>query len=184
MNFKATLTELLKRFSEDGVEVVLSGGLALSTMGVFRFTRDIDFVILEESGSAVDTIMERLGYEKQGFSSTEIWSYLSPLKVFGQVDFLIARRKYSRAMMKRAAVRPILDGELKLKVLMPEDLIGLKLQALANDPKNRSGVDIPDIKRLLELHRNNLDMNLVRDYFRVFDKEDLLNEWLDEIDRG
>lgn len=38
MNFKATLTELLRRFSDDGVEVVLSGGVALSTMGVFRFT--------------------------------------------------------------------------------------------------------------------------------------------------
>jgi hypothetical protein len=48
MNFKVVLQNLLRRFSEAGVEVALSGGLALSTMGVFRFTKDIDFVVLEE----------------------------------------------------------------------------------------------------------------------------------------
>ena len=41
-------------------------------------------------------------------------------------------------MVKRAVARPILDGELTVKVLLPEDLIGLKLQALTNDPKNRA----------------------------------------------
>jgi hypothetical protein len=148
MNFKVTLAELLKRFSAAGVEVVLSGGLALSTMGIFRFTKDIDFVVLQESTDAVDGIMKNLGYEMQNFSSAEIRSYLSPLKVFGQVDFLIARRKYSRDMVKRAVARPILDGELTVKVLLPEDLIGLKLQALINDPKNRSGVDAPDREQI------------------------------------
>ncbi len=48
MNFKIVLKNLLSRFSEAGVDVALSGGLALSTMGIFRFTRDVDFVILEE----------------------------------------------------------------------------------------------------------------------------------------
>jgi len=48
MNFKEVLRILLNRLSEAGVEAALSGGLALSTMGVFRFTKDIDFVVLEE----------------------------------------------------------------------------------------------------------------------------------------
>jgi hypothetical protein len=131
-----------------------------------------------------ETVCSFSSYEIQNFSSAEVRSYLSPLKVFGQVDFLIARRKYSRDMVKRAVVRPILDGELTVKVLLPEDLIGLKLQALMNDPKNRSVVDAPDIERLLRLHRSSLDMNRVREYFRVFDKEELLDGWLDQIDRG
>jgi hypothetical protein len=62
MNFKAILKMLLRRFSEAGVEVALSGGLALSTMGVFRFTKDIDFVVLEEWVGAVEEIMKELGY--------------------------------------------------------------------------------------------------------------------------
>jgi predicted nucleotidyltransferase len=182
MNFKAILKMLLRRFSEAGVEVALSGGLALSTMGVFRFTKDIDFVVLEEWVGAVEEIMKELGYEKQDFSSTEILSYISPLKVLGQVDFLVARRKYSRAMVNRARIMQVMDGELTVKVLLVEDLIGLKLQAMANDPKNRCAIDAPDIQRLVKLHRNRLDMGLVRDYFRLFEKEDLLNEWLSETD--
>jgi predicted nucleotidyltransferase len=182
MNFKVILKNLLSRFSEAGVEVALSGGLALSTMGVFRFTKDIDFVVLEEWVKIVDRIMVEFGYEKQGFSTEEIVSYISPLKVFGQVDFLVARRKYSRAMLKRAREMSVLDGELKVKVLLPEDLIGLKLQAIMNDPKNRYGVDAPDIQRLLKLRGSSMDMNLVREYFRLFEKEDLLDEWLEGLD--
>ena len=77
MNFKVILKDLLSRFSEAGVEVALSGGLALSTMGVFRFTKDIDFVVLEERVEAVDRIMVEFGYERQGFSTEEIVSYVS-----------------------------------------------------------------------------------------------------------
>jgi predicted nucleotidyltransferase len=182
MNFKAILKMLLRRFSEAGVEVALSGGLALSTMGVFRFTKDIDFVVPEECVGTVEEIMKELGYEKQDFSSAEILSYISPLKVLGQVDFLVARRKYSRAMVNRARMMPVMDGELTVKVLLIEDLIGLKLQALANDPKNRFAIDAADIQRLLKLHRNRLDIGLVREYFRLFEKEELLDEWLGTVD--
>jgi predicted nucleotidyltransferase len=182
MNFKTVLTTLLRRFSESGIEAVLSGGFALSTLGVFRFTKDIDFVIPAEFVPVVEAIMTELGYEKQDFSNAEILSYVSPLKVMGQVDFLVARRKYSRAMVERARDVSMMNGELTVKVLRAEDLIGLKLQALLNDPKNRQAVDAPDIQRLLKLHRSSMDMNLVREYFRLFDKEALLDEWLCNIE--
>jgi len=182
MNFRVVLQNLLRRFSEAGVEVALSGGLALSTMGVFRFTKDVDFVTLEECAGTVEKIMTELGYEKQDFSSAEILSYISPLKALGQVDFLVARRKYSRAMVTRARDTQLMDGELRVKVLQVEDLIGLKVQALANDPKNRYPVDAPDIQRLLQLHVSRLDIERVREYFRLFEKEDLLDEWLRNVD--
>jgi hypothetical protein len=28
-----------------------------------------------------------------------------------------------------------------------------------------------------------MDMKLVREYFKIFDKEDLLDEWIEEINR-
>ncbi len=139
-------------------------------------------MVLEESAGAVEKIMTALGYEKQGFSSAEILSYISPLKALGQVDFLVARRKYSRAMVKRARAMPVVDGELTVKVLQVEDVIGLKLQALANDPQNRYAVDAPDIQRLLKLHGSRLDMARVREYFGLFEKESLLEEWLRDVD--
>ncbi len=182
MNFKEVLKILLNRLSEAGIEAALSGGLALSTMGVFRFTEDIDFVVLEEHAATVHRIMVELGYEKQSFSSSDLISYFSPLRVFGQVDFLVARRKYSRAMLQRARQVPLLGGELRVKALLPEDLIGLKLQAIVNDPKNRYTVDAPDIQQLLKLHRHDLDIELVREYFRIFSREALLDEWLDNLD--
>jgi hypothetical protein len=182
MNFKEVLRALMVRFSAAGIDFALAGGLALSTMGVFRFTRDIDFVLPAEHADAVDRIMTDLSYEKQDFSTQEIVSYLSPLAVLGQVDFLLARRIYTQAMLHRAREMPVLDGELKVKTLLPEDVIGLKLQALSNDPAGRSAVDEPDIRQLLKLHRSSLDMTLVRDYFRIFEKEDLLDEWLAKVE--
>ncbi len=73
---------------------------------------------------------------------------------------------------------PVLDGALTVRTLLPEDVIGLKVQAIANDPGNRYAIDAPDIQQLLSLHRGSLNMELVREYFRIFEKEDLLNEWL------
>ena len=181
MNLKEVLKLLIARFNDRKIDLVLSGGLALSTMNIFRFTKDIDFLIHEESKDDVHKIMLNAGYELQDFSNDEIRSYWSPIKVFGQVDFLLARRKYTREMMKRASTQPVFDGEYNIKTINIEDLIGLKIQAISNDPDNRYPVDAPDIQRLLSIHRDKIDLGLVREYFRIFDKEDLLNEWLDKI---
>ena len=134
MNLKEVLKTLIARFHQRKIDFALSGGLALSTMGIVRFTKDIDFVVPEESKETIHEIMTELGYEKQDFSTEEIVSYFSPLKVFGQVDFLLARRKYTKAM------------------------------------------------RILSLYKDRMDMGLVREYFRLFDKEALLDEWLDEVE--
>ena len=181
MNLKEVLKTLIARFHERNIDLILSGGLALSTMNIFRFTKDIDFLVFEESRAAIHEIMTDLGYELQDFSSDEIISYLSPVKVFGQVDFLLARRKYTKAMMRRAEKKEVFDGEYEVKTLLPEDLIGLKIQAIYNDPENRFLIDAPDIQRLLALHKDKMDMQLVREYFKIFGKEDLLDEWLSNI---
>ena len=181
MNLKEVLKTLIAKFHEQKIDFILSGGLALSTMNIFRFTNDIDFLVLEESKTLIHEIMTGLGYELQDFSSDEIISYLSPVKVFGQVDFLLAKRKYTKAMMKRALKKKVFDGEYEVKTLLPEDLIGLKIQAIYNDPKNRYLIDAPDIQRLLALHKDKMDMQLVREYFKLFGKEELLDEWLDDI---
>ena len=181
MKLEHVLKMLMERFRAEGIDFALSGGLALSTMDVVRFTKDIDFIVYEEDKEAVERIMTELGYEKQKFSTDEIVSYWSPLKVFGQVDFLLARRKYTRAMMRNADLKPVFGGELQVNTVRPEDLIGLKVQAISNDPENRYLIDKPDIQRLLKLHRDKMDMELVREYFRVFEREELLDEWLQEI---
>jgi hypothetical protein len=56
-------------------------------------------------------------------------------------------------------------------------LIGLKLQALANDPTRRQ--DEADIQTLFST-ASSLDVRLLRDYFRVFDREEDLDRLLAE----
>ena len=65
------------------------------------------------------------------------------------------------------------------KVVVPEDLIGLKLQALANSPDRDQ--DRLDIKELLRLHRSRMDMTRVRDYFKIFGKEAELDALVDDL---
>ena len=83
--------------------------------------------------------------------------------------------------MRRASEKPLFKGKYQVKTLRVEDLIGLKIQAIANDPENRFMVDAPDIQRLLLMHHENIDLELVKEYFEIFNKGDLLDEWLENI---
>jgi hypothetical protein len=183
MDLKEVLKILVEKLEAQNIDFVLIGGLALSTMNIFRFTKDLDLMIHEKSKEKIHAIMSDLGYEKQDFSSNEIISYLSPLNKFGQVDFLLAQRKYSQAMMSRAEKKPVFNDSFQVKTLRPEDIIGLKIQAIHNDPGNRYAVDASDIQQLLNLHKQVMNMELVREYFRLFEKENLLDEWLNNIKR-
>jgi hypothetical protein len=62
-------------------------------------------------------------------------------------------------------------------VVDAEALIGLKLQAIANAPGRRRQ-DEADIQALLEARRGTLDAARLRDYYRLFGREDEIEEWL------
>lgn len=66
-----------------------------------------------------------------------------------------------------------------LRVISTEGLIGFKLQGLVNDPRRTQ--DGEDIRALLRANLTKLDMEEVREYFRLFDRMDLLDEFLREI---
>jgi hypothetical protein len=91
------------------------------------------------------------------------------------VDLLFARRSYGKAMLARAAARPVLG--VSLKVVDATDLIGLKVQASSNDPTRRHR-DLADIQSLLRSARE-LDLVRAREYFRLFDREKELEALLE-----
>ena len=79
-------------------------------------------------------------------------------------------------MMERSESRPSSMGNLV--VLQPEDLIGLKLQALVNDPR-REIREIEDMRALLaasKLEGRSVDWELLEDYFSLFERDALLQE--------
>jgi hypothetical protein len=54
-------------------------------------------------------------------------------------------------------------------VVQTEDLIGLKVQASYSNPRRLQ--DFIDIERLLDANGSKLDLDRVRNYFKLFDRE-------------
>ena len=171
MEFKSVLSILLKRFEENNIDYGLIGGFALGLWGVGRTTVDIDFLVKRDDMKKTDGIMLEAGYECK-YKTENVSQYVSPLKVFGEVDFLHAFREASLEMLKRAEEKEIFGGSLKIKLLRPEDLIGLKLQAIKNNPE-REQKDMTDIESLLSIHGKEIDWSLIKEYFHIFDMEEL-----------
>jgi hypothetical protein len=138
----------------------LIGGMALSEYGYGRGTQDVDWLIPEES--VVKLLPHFLS---KGFSLFHQSDDVIQLTGLAEIDFLIARRPISKAMLDHAHY----SSHLKLKVVLPEDLIGLKIQAYTNAPSRKSK-DLSDIQELIE-RQPKLDWDKIKLY------ADHFNEW-------
>ena len=174
MDFKTVLSSLIKQFNDQNVRYGLMGGFALGLWGVARATVDLDFLIDKRDMSRVDAIMRSLGYQID-FKSENVSQYRSGLKAFGEVDFVHAFRDTSVEMLGRSVDKDLYGGELKIRVLMPEDIIGLKLQAIQNNPKRRE-IDLSDIKALAAVPGKTLDWKTIERYAELLGAKVLLDE--------
>ena len=172
MDFKTVISSLLKRFGDLHVRYGLMGGFALGLWGAARATVDLDFLVRREDVEKVALITRELGYE-QKFQSENVSQFVSASNLFGEVDFLHAFRQTSIEMLDRAVEKEIFDGSIRIKVLLPEDLIGLKLQAIKNDP-SRKERDLADIESLVAVQKSSLDWALIESYAGILDASDLL----------
>lgn len=175
MDFKTVLEKLLTAFKEQNIRYALMGGFALGAMGVPRGTVDIDFLVNRDDMDRVDIIMQVLGY-KCRYRSDNVSQYVSPLKIFGEVDFLHAFRSPSLTMLQRAEEKKMFNETLAVKVLRAEDIIGFKVQAIAND-KSRRAVDLDDIESLIKHHKTALDWSLLEEYFALFGFNEMFSEF-------
>ncbi|MEW6326249.1 MAG: nucleotidyltransferase [Thermodesulfobacteriota bacterium] len=87
------------------------------------------------------------------------------------MDFLHAFRSASRRMLEQSEEKKIFGGRLTIRVLRPEDLVGLKVQAMVND-KSRWTNDLADIEGIMALHTADLDWSIIEEYFALFGLED------------
>ncbi|MBU6154711.1 MAG: hypothetical protein KGP28_10455 [Bdellovibrionales bacterium] len=118
----------------------LIGGMALSEYGYGRGTQDVDWLIPGEFSNIVIS-----SFSNHGFSIFHQSEDVLQLTGAAEIDFLLARRPISRTMIESAHY----SSHLKMKVVLPEDLIGLKIQAYSNLPSRRSK-DLSDIQELVE----------------------------------
>jgi len=166
MDFKLVLEKLLKNFHEKNVRYALIGGFALGIYGVSRATVDVDFLVHRDDMEKVHMIMHENGYECV-HRTENVSQYSSSLKVFGVVDFIHAFREISIGMLQRAEEKSVFNESVSVKVLKIEDIIGFKVQAIANDESRGEG-DLADIGALLELHKRSLNWYTVEKYFSLF----------------
>jgi len=170
MDFKLVIERLLTGFQEKDIRYALTGGFALGLWGGSRSTVDLDFLVHRDDMDKVHALMTGLGYEIQHHTEN-VSQYVSPLARFGGIDFIHAFRDASVEMLKRAVEKEIFSGSMKVRTMIPEDIIGLKLQAVYNNPK-REKIDMADIEMLVSV-RKGLDWELLRRYFTIFQMDDL-----------
>ncbi|MEO5359272.1 MAG: hypothetical protein H7843_02360 [Nitrospirota bacterium] len=176
MDFKVVIETLTNDFARYDISYALIGGLAFNLWGVHRSTVDVDFLVLRDDMERVAAIMEAHDYECR-YKTENVSQYVSPLRVFGEVDFLHAFRDATVAMLKRTTVKTAFSGALNINVLRPEDLIGLKLQAMKNDPA-RHAIDASDIRALMRISGGSLDVGVVKKYFELFNMD--FNDFIKE----
>jgi len=177
MDFEAVSKIVFDQFSKQQVRFAIIGGFAMHAAGFARATADIDFLVHHEDVGKVKSILTAFGYDI-GHESKDVINFWGQLKPLGGIDFIIAHRKYALSMLERAKPYELL--QYMVRVVMPEDIIGLKLQAIANDP-SRYMQDMGDIEWLLKNHRESLNMDILREYFGLFDKLSELDRFL-EVD--
>lgn len=151
----------------------LIGGLALAAHDVVRATQDVDFLVDADDAEKIHDVLIGLGYECV-HRSQDAANYVRGDE---GLDLLYAHRPTARGLLDHAATRDTAMGPLR--VVSAEGLIGFKLQALVNAPER--GRDRQDILDLLRAGRGRLDMQEVRRYFDLFDRAELLDEFLEEV---
>ncbi|OGC24265.1 hypothetical protein A2291_06150 [candidate division WOR-1 bacterium RIFOXYB2_FULL_42_35] len=172
MDFESIFRVLLEDFKKNNIDFALIGGFAISALGQQRTTQDIDFLIPQEELYKIKKILTMYGYELI-HESEDVANFAARIKQLGRVDFLLAHRKYTKAMLKRAQNKDFLNGKFRTKVVTPEDLIGLKIQAITNNPE-RYHQDMADIENLLKANLKNINWQAIEEYFIIFKKEDEL----------
>ncbi len=160
------IKEALTCFAGLKTPPALIGGLALASHGVVRATRDVDFLVDADDADRLHDILLGLGY-RCVHRSPDAANYLRDEDGF---DVLYAHRPMARRLLSEADERQ--TGFGRLRVIGAEGLIAFKLQGYVNDPTRVR--DLDDLRALFKANAGQLDMDEVRRYFALFDREDLL----------
>jgi hypothetical protein len=168
--FDKALGVLLDGFAARGIRAAAIGGFAMALSGAGRSTEDLDFLVHRDDLPALDALMAEAGYARR-FVSENVSQYAAADPALVSVDFLHAFRAISLAMLARAREVPLAGGSRRVKVLQPEDVIGLKIQALANNPSRRQR-DLADIEALADAQGGRLDWERLKEFFGLFKRDE------------
>ena len=168
------LSEAIALCERLGAPSALIGGLALASHGVVRATQAVDLLIDFDAADRIHEALLQLGYVCL-YRSGDAGNYVRGDE---RLDLLYASRPIARRLLAGAEETGTPMGHIR--VISSEGLIAFKLQGVVNNPERTQ--DLEDIRALLQMNRSTLNMGEVSEYFRLFDREDLLNELLQELE--
>lgn len=145
----------------------LTGGFALALYGINRATADIDLLADGKRKNDIIAILENAGF-KLFHETPEVLQF----EGVGSLDIILANRPISQKMLEMAKEA----DQVGVRVLCPEDIIGLKIQAYKNDNLRRLQ-DQADIQAII-LKNKTLDWKRIKQY------ADLFGEWKTLLDLG
>ena len=163
MDFKLVLTLVSRAFKKSRVRYAVIGGVAVSLRSTARATQDLDFLVHGDDLANADARLRALGYERD-LLTRNFSRYEGPVERLGLIDLQHGIHGYALRMLRRARRVRLPRTRITVPVAAPEDLIGLKAQAIANNPSRRHQ-DMADILSLVRTHRRRLDWNRILGYF-------------------
>ena len=167
MDFERVLKALLAEFERQQIQYAAIGGFALGALGAERTTKDLDFLIGRDDLVRVHEMMKALGYLRYA-QTANVTHYRHPDAEWVSVDVIHALRQHARDMLGRAKPHPIFNQALTIQVADPEDVIGFKVQAIANNPDRRLH-EQADIEQLMAMYRDRLDWKRIQEYYELFE---------------
>lgn len=179
--FVGAITLVLTTARRGRFRAALIGGFALPFHGVQRATGDIDFLVEATGRDVLHAALSEAGMECL-HRSADAANYAAGSSRLAPVDCIYARRDRALEMLRRARRVPLRGARMRVPVVDAEALIGLKLQALVNDPARRAQ-DAADIRALVAANGAMLNRALLRDYFALFGRERELDRLLRELEK-
>src|SRR5262245_39617943 len=165
--FVASIELVLSAARRKRVRVALVGGFALAFHGVLRATANVDFLVDARGADALDAALTGAGAICR-HRGDDAAIYASGRSGLAPVILIFARRDRAEAMLARRAWRYLRNARIRVPVVDAEGLIGLKLQALANQPDRLQ--DANDIEALVAARTKPLSTRILRDYYRLFER--------------
>jgi hypothetical protein len=159
MDLQILLLKAKEIFDSAHARYGLIGAFGMSVHGFQRATNDIDFLVGGDQKAAVETAFLQSGFSV--FHKTDEVLQLS--SDYGQIDIIYANRPISKEMLLQTDLQEILG----VPCLRAEDIIGLKIQAVANDGKRKLR-EFADIQSLIEAN-SDLDWDRIKKYADLFD---------------
>ncbi len=150
------VVEIVKRARQEELPCLVVGGHAVILYEVPRFTRDLDFVIPNETVDRWLNFLQRLSYRV--FHRTGAFIQLEPATPGGlpPVDLMLVDEHTWGKLIAKAQERDAGEG-FSLSVPHPWHLIAMKLAAAKSATRRATAVDWSDILDLLETCKVDLD---------------------------